>query len=665
MRSEPIPTETINAQKTHNNGIQVDGVLRDGVEQNDKSHQQGKHSAGILNVIKIMQQYWIGLFLLLSVVLLTYAVIHFNDNIGGTYPVNEAYFQTQIDDPKNIQEAISLINESWQKVEMFNFRDVNNTVWLKIPLSPAVARDNTFLRFSDPLIDKLDIYIVRNGEQGHKVDAHFNGGDSLPFSIRKFALPNTVVPIGASSLPTTIYIAGSSKISVNFEVSIWKSADFIEFNDKYTTFFGLMLGYVLALVCYCLMMFTTARKIEYMWYCIYLLCFASHILALSGYGFQYLWPNATGLQSIISGATISLIFAGLTKFTESLLMPNSVVYKRVFKGLIYCHLTIAILGFISFDTRFVALSIFTILVSTLIMPIFCLLMKGVNSTVKKLCFGIWFILFCTCFFSLFDKFSLLPTKADPLFILVIGFHLETMLIGIALIYQYRISYIETYQLRESALLAKQKARQSKDELLALQNDSQRKLEAQVKLQTAQLENALKDLNVASFELESMRNLDGLTGLPNRLAFEESLDKLAKKAIDARTALSIAVIDIDHFKQVNDTYGHLAGDECLRVFSHLLKQMFSLEDYLYCRFGGEEFLLASILPASEVEHQLNQFRLAVQQLHIESGANTITFTTSAGLGVKYLVNREDVRKLTSMADNNLYEAKQKGRNLVVA
>jgi len=199
----------------------------------------------------------------------------------------------------------------------------------------------------------------------------------------------------------------------------------------------------------------------------------------------------------------------------------------------------------------------------------------------------------------------------------------------------------------------------------LQKDAQLKLQAQVKQQTLQLENALNNLSLASKELEQLRNVDGLTGLPNRLAFDEALDELAKTAVDFAKPLCLAVVDIDHFKQVNDTYGHLAGDDCLRAFSQLLKDTFERRDYSFCRFGGEEFVVASLLPFKQFEKQLNIFKDALQALDIQTSAGIIKIKTSAGIASKRLIDSADTRKLYAKADENLYLAKQKGRNLVIA
>ena len=613
----------------------------------------------------LFSPYWIAGCVLLSVVLLIQAVTFFVDESKGSYPIENARYYKGFQEKASIADALLLSEEQWIATQSLVFTQSDRHIWAKFSIPKALKNKDFIIRFNDPLIDYLQVYVVRDGKNGPEVQQHFEGGDSIHFSRRSFALANNTLSINANNQQTFIYVEGASKPLLNMNASVWTSTDFISFNDKYTVFFGLTYGYTLALVCYCIMMLTTAKRREYLWFFSYLVCFLLHIMSLSGHGFQYLWPNQTGLQSVMGSITISLTFTALTQFSASVINTKLIVYQRIFKLMVYTHLVIACIGLISLNTIINQISVIAVIVSVLVMPILCMLMNDVNKAVQTLCCLIWGILTSVTVFLLLAHFEWLSFSVDPLFILMIGFQLETILIGIALIYQYRLFYIETSVLKEAALRDRGKALQSKDEIVQLQNDSQNKLEQQVKAQTLQLQSALNDLNSASVELESMRNLDGLTSLPNRLAFEESLGKLVKQASELGKPLSIAVLDIDYFKRINDKYGHLAGDECLREFSHLIKQTFDIKEYSYCRFGGEEFMLASLLDPRAIKAKLDTFLKIVEQIKVQTGAGEITFTTSAGIASKYQVSPADMRSLMSMADNNLYVAKHKGRNLVVA
>lgn len=611
----------------------------------------------------VFGHYWVYIFVLLSITILFKTVIYFNSAEKGSFDLDNVRF-IQSPQQDDINSIISLPEAAWHNVLVPNFDGQQSSVWMKIPLDATMVKSETILRFSDPLIDTLDVYVVRHLPEADKILPVMLIGDSRPFNIRLLAVPNSVVPIEPSQYESTIYVRGKSKISVDLQASLWKSEDFITFHDKHSLFFGLLFGYVVALIGYCLMTYATARKLEYLWFCLFLICYITHIGTVSGFGFQYIWPNSIQFQSIVGGVSINLLFAALTQFTKSVLLPERNTIQRVFDIVVMANVLVAALTVLTSQIIFVTLGIFIVLMTSLIVPLLCW-GKSINTSLQKLMALIWIILIFACIFSTVDRYSLLPLNIDPVFILVIGFHLITLVVGLALVYDYKLSYKTTHELREAALKDKEKAVVSKDQILTLQKESQKQLEAQVKAQTLQLEGALQDLHAASQELESMRNLDGLTGLPNRLAFEIAIEKMACMVIDSGEPLCVAVLDIDYFKQVNDKFGHLAGDECLKAFASLIKSEFDVVDYTYCRFGGEEFIVASQLASKVLEQKMIAFKDQVESLRVETGAGIVAFTTSIGIASKRIRHSNEIRTLISSADHNLYLAKHKGRNLVVA
>lgn len=157
--------------------------------------------------------------------------------------------------------------------------------------------------------------------------------------------------------------------------------------------------------------------------------------------------------------------------------------------------------------------------------------------------------------------------------------------------------------------------------------------------------------------------DPLTGLYNRRYLEESMQRELGRAKREQTSLSVIMLDLDHFKRINDQYGHSAGDKVLVAVSELLKSAMRGED-LICRFGGEEFTL--ILPGAAFEIALQraeQIRLSVEQLRIDLGQESaLQVTSSLGIAT-YPIHGDDAQALLDLADNALYEAKDAGRNQV--
>jgi diguanylate cyclase (GGDEF)-like protein len=188
----------------------------------------------------------------------------------------------------------------------------------------------------------------------------------------------------------------------------------------------------------------------------------------------------------------------------------------------------------------------------------------------------------------------------------------------------------------------------------------------------QLEAVIKDrerlaeeLKVANGQLSMMAMSDALTGLPNRRAFEEALARDLARTERQGGALTLILIDADHFKKVNDTYGHQGGDTVLRALSDVLRESTRSSD-MAARVGGEEFAL--ILPQTDSDNALVvaervRMRFAVRKIVLEDG-RVVKATVSLGMATaKSPGCRTADKALYEAADKALYEAKGSGRNCV--
>jgi len=156
--------------------------------------------------------------------------------------------------------------------------------------------------------------------------------------------------------------------------------------------------------------------------------------------------------------------------------------------------------------------------------------------------------------------------------------------------------------------------------------------------------------------------DGLTGLYNRKSFDDKLESEFSRCKRYGHSLSLVIIDIDHFKQINDTYGHLAGDAVLTNLSKLFGRYFRSVDFI-ARYGGEEF--AIILPETPKNGAVlttERIRMAVSQNEVFVNQHTISITISAGVA-EYTPEIKTQLELIDAADKKLYEAKHNGRNKV--
>ena len=154
--------------------------------------------------------------------------------------------------------------------------------------------------------------------------------------------------------------------------------------------------------------------------------------------------------------------------------------------------------------------------------------------------------------------------------------------------------------------------------------------------------------------------DSLTGVGNRRYFDETINTLAKKADQSEVIFSLVIIDLDHFKQVNDLYGHPVGDEVLRKFGEIIKEEKREGDYVF-RYGGEEFaLLFDTIKAEDTVHAVDRIREKFNDTIFTSNEETFQVTFSAGSATY----KGNTANLISAADQALYEAKRSGRNQTV-
>lgn len=201
----------------------------------------------------------------------------------------------------------------------------------------------------------------------------------------------------------------------------------------------------------------------------------------------------------------------------------------------------------------------------------------------------------------------------------------------------------------------------------LHKEIQERIKAQKALECANKETDKANCRLmkANEELEKMSMVDGLTGISNRRYFDSFLHKLWSINMRESFPVALIMIDIDRFKKFNDTYGHLGGDECLKIVAKVISKTVKRRGDFVARYGGEEFaILLSNSTEDGAASLAEKIRMAVENTLIDVCNNSTSVTIS--LGVASLVSTKGIEPsdLIEAADKALYKAKKLGRNKVV-
>lgn len=177
----------------------------------------------------------------------------------------------------------------------------------------------------------------------------------------------------------------------------------------------------------------------------------------------------------------------------------------------------------------------------------------------------------------------------------------------------------------------------------------------------------KQLRELAMELQSQIFIDGLTGIPNRRRFDEHLESEFRRAKRAGSPLSLAMIDVDSFKNYNDNYGHQKGDDCLILIAAALTRIAGRPCDLVARYGGEEFM--AVLPDTNADGAYalaEAMRAEVESLALEHAHSSVAqhVTISIGLLTQIPSHNTAISHMVGAADRALYQAKRSGRNRVV-
>ncbi|MCF7821287.1 MAG: sensor domain-containing diguanylate cyclase [Mariprofundaceae bacterium] len=531
----------------------------------------------------------------------------------------------------------------WQKhpapISSFGFTD--SVYWFRINVE-AAEPESWLLEIGSPLLDEISLYLFA----GEALLQEISTGDSRPFAerplqFREFVLPLRLPPAARA----TVYLRVKSSGSIQVPLKLWKESLFCEQDEMETAAIGLFFGATLALLLYNLLLFLRVYEPAYIYYVLYVLMFGLFVAALTGWGYKYLWPEAPDFQQYGLAIFIILGSTFVCRFMHFFLdLPKQAPrIGQLLNGVVFSLLLLlCLLPLLSYNIV-VQLALMIVMVTALI-ALYAGIMLWQRGGVMARYFTLaWGTSLFAVLLAILEKFGVLPLWLWSAAVLPAGMVLELILLSLAL--------------GERIHIEKQRRVQAQQEIIELQMENQAELEQKVQLRTLELEEANTKLHLLAIT-------DGLTGVFNLRYFMQRATHDINIARRYQHPIALIMLDIDHFKSVNDTYGHDVGDQVIR---HVVDSCCRVnrETDIIGRLGGEEFgILMPETPAASAHAVAERLRSEIEAASIDHEGATITVTASLGVCTidptrPYLT----IDQMRKVADTALYQAKQSGRNRV--
>jgi diguanylate cyclase (GGDEF)-like protein len=493
------------------------------------------------------------------------------------------------------------------------------------------------------LIDRIDVYVrYPDGRIVHQAS-----GDHLPFSARSISYrhPNFRIDLPPGQA-VDVLVRTQSESSMQVPLDLYTPAAFTSLSRDAQFVMGVYYGILLALFVYNLVLWLTLRDASYFWYLFHISAFGLVLFTLNGFSFEYLWPRNPWLANVAVPLSICFAIIGMQQFARTFLelpkrFPRGNIVSFAFIG--FCVL----LGIASlwlpysastpWATRAVIVSVLWTVTAAIVV-----LRRGYMPA--RLFLVAWALFLAGTAMIAALAFGLLPKNIITEYGVQIGSALEMLLLSIALSYRYA-------------------SLRNENERIAAEAHQQ--LERKVAQRTQEVRSALMQLEDAHRRLRDSSRRDGLTGLYNRSHFHESFETLLQEGRDQTRPVSLLMIDLDHFKSINDRYGHLVGDDCLRWAAQRIGQALRAhETSVLARFGGEEFVV--VLPGHDLHSAVNvaeSLRGRLVEEPCVSGPHRLRVSASIGVHTVDAGSETDSDAALSVADQALYAAKANGRDCV--
>lgn len=547
----------------------------------------------------------------------------------------------------NLEDVRQKENSEWRSIDLqaANFGFDLSDHWFRAQVSPGTITDpSSLLEIGYPLLDHLSVYLYENDILKNT----FHTGDYLIFEQRPVQYPNFLFPLELDQgNEYQLYIHVKTDSSVQLPLTLYSEGGFwkqqIFKNILSVAFYSVLLS----MFFYNAILFLIVRDKSYLYYILYLLSFVFLMASIDGLAYQFLWPDSPGFHqfSIILFMCCVMITAPLFTCSVLRLRAHNPMLYRVMKGFSYLG-WLCLLGgaMLSYSLMVKVISILAVLIALFMLAITVFVLYQRRSTEVFIFLLAWLALMVGyCSFTM-QKLGWLPINMMTEHSIEVGAILEVLLLALSL--------AERINSERRLHLAAQ------DKILDMQVQANLELDYKVKERTAELE-------LVNLKLKEATMTDALTGIGNRRLFDTRLSKELKLAAFSDRSISLYMIDIDHFKRLNDNHGHQAGDIVLQKVAETLNKVVRDSGDLACRYGGEEFCLLLVNVSADTALEIaERVRSSIESLRVHWGGEVLQVTCSIGLeqtGSESLAAESEILKA---ADESLYQAKAAGRNCIM-
>lgn len=521
-----------------------------------------------------------------------------------------------------------------------NFHFSASAFWLRLPVENRRDRmAKLFLDIRHPTLDYIDLYVLHHDGRRETV----RSGDRMAARDRPVAATTLVLPFELRAGESTeLFLrvrADAGALIVPISLIERDALDAFILSQR--LLHGVLLGLFIALFVYNLLVYVSLRDRSHLYYVLYLPFALLTLTSLDGFGPSVLypawvWPGNEGLV-VFSGITFFLILSFARAFLNT---PEYRDLDRWIRWLLAVSALLAVSPLIlpirvAYEFDMLMVFIFPLVSG----------MVGVVSWRRGKREARFFVLGQFASWIGLVAFGLLIYDALPFNIFLfesisLGIAADALLLALAL--------ADRIRLLQSAKLA-------------AENDARRNLEMRRDELERIVANRTAELDLARQRAERLATTDPLTGIANRRGLRETTEREVKLAIRRRRPLAVVMFDLDHFKRVNDTFGHIEGDRVLRDVVMAARKEIRDTD-LFGRIGGEEFLL--ILPDTSREGAVQVAERIRGRIAADVSVGSPQQTITASFGVASLTApTQDLAELESTADAALYRAKRAGRNRV--